>query len=116
MNSFKNKRNYTGETNHDGERGNAREDLDWLLVHSVYRLRVRGGKYLPETGPALLVCNHQSLADALVVSAACRRPIRFLMYYTIFNIPVLNFIFRSMKAIRYIAGELGAGLYGANPE
>ena len=73
--------------------------LDWLLVHAVYRLRVKGGQHLPEQGPALLVCNHQSLADALIISAACRRPIRFLMYYTIFNIPVLNFIFRSMKAI-----------------
>ncbi len=73
--------------------------LDWLLVHSIYRLRITGIEHIPEKGPALLVCNHQSLADALVVSAACRRPIRFLMYYTIFNIPGLNFIFRSMKAI-----------------
>lgn len=73
--------------------------VDWVLVHSVYRLRITGIENIPETGPALLVCNHQSLADAMVISAACRRPIRFLMYYTIFNIPVLNFIFRSMKAI-----------------
>ncbi len=73
--------------------------LDWLLVRTVYRLRTHGIEHFPESGPALLVCNHQSLADALVVQAACRRPIRFLMYYTIFKIPVLNFIFRSMKAI-----------------
>ncbi len=80
--------------------------LDWLLVHSVYRLRIQGKQHLPEKGPALLVCNHQSLADALVISAACRRPIRFLMYYTIFNIPVLNFIFRSMKAIPVAPAKL----------
>ena len=80
--------------------------LDWLLVHSVYRLRIRGSQYLPEKGPALLVCNHQSLADALIISAACRRPIRFLMYYTIFKIPVLNFIFRSMKAIPVAPAKL----------
>jgi 1-acyl-sn-glycerol-3-phosphate acyltransferase len=73
--------------------------LDWLLVRTVYRLRMKGVEHFPERGPALLVCNHQSLADALVVQAASRRPIRFLMYYTIFKIPVLNFIFRSMKAI-----------------
>jgi len=73
--------------------------LDWLLVSTVYRLRISGIEHFPEEGPALLVCNHQSLADALVVQAACRRPIRFLMYYTIFNTPVLKFIFRSMKAI-----------------
>ena len=52
----------------------------------------------------MLVCNHQSLADALVITASCRRPIRFVMYYTIFNVPVLRFIFRSMKAIP-IAGS-----------
>ncbi len=80
--------------------------LDWLLVHAVYRLRIRGVRHLPEHGPALLVCNHQSYADALIISAACRRPIRFLMYYTIFNIPVLKFIFRSMKAIPVAPAKL----------
>ena len=84
--------------------------LDWLLVHSVYRLRITGIENIPEDGPALLVCNHQSLADALVVSAACRRPIRFLMYYTIFNIPGLNFIFRSMKAIPVAPAKLEPAL------
>jgi hypothetical protein len=80
--------------------------VDWVLVHSVYRLRIAGIENIPEKGPALLVCNHQSLADAMVISAACRRPIRFLMYYTIFNIPVLNFIFRSMKAIPVAPAKL----------
>lgn len=84
--------------------------LDWLLVHSIYRLRITGIEHIPEKGPALLVCNHQSLADALVVSAACRRPIRFLMYYTIFNIPGLNFIFRSMKAIPVAPAKLAPEL------
>ncbi|HEX7953904.1 MAG TPA: MFS transporter, partial [Burkholderiales bacterium] len=73
--------------------------IDWMLVHSIYRLKVSGAQNIPEDGPALLVCNHQSLADALVITAACRRPIRFVMYYAIFNVPVLRFIFRSMKAI-----------------
>ena len=78
--------------------------LDWMLVHSIYRLRTSGIANIPEEGPALLVCNHQSLADALVITASCRRPIRFVMYYSIFNVPVLRFIFRSMKAIP-IAGS-----------
>jgi|KBSMisStaDraftv2_1062788.scaffolds.fasta_scaffold15583_4 1-acyl-sn-glycerol-3-phosphate acyltransferase len=73
--------------------------LDWLLVHSIYRLRATGLAHIPEEGPALLVCNHQSLADALIITAVCRRPIRFVMYYAIFNVPVLSFIFRAMKAI-----------------
>ena len=73
--------------------------IDWMLIHSIYRLRASGLANIPEEGPALLVCNHQSLADALVITAACRRPIRFVMYYAIFNVPVLSFLFRSMKAI-----------------
>ena len=73
--------------------------IDWMLVHSIYRLKTSGVENVPEEGAALLVCNHQSLADALVITAACRRPIRFVMYYAIFNVPVLRFIFRSMKAI-----------------
>ena len=73
--------------------------VDWMLVHSIYRLKTSGVENIPEEGPALLVCNHQSLADALVITAACRRPIRFVMYYAIFSVPGLRFIFRSMKAI-----------------
>lgn len=84
--------------------------LDWLLVHSVFRLHVTGQENLPEEGPALLVCNHQSFADPLVITAACRRPIRFLMYYTIFHIPVLNFVFRSMKAIPVAPAKLDPGI------
>ncbi|MFN0040329.1 MAG: MFS transporter [Burkholderiales bacterium] len=78
--------------------------IDWMLIHSVFRLKTRGTAHFPEDGPALLVCNHQSLADAMVIAAACRRPIRFVMYYRIFDIPVLNFVFRAMKAIP-IAGS-----------
>jgi 1-acyl-sn-glycerol-3-phosphate acyltransferase len=81
--------------------------LDWMLVHSIYRLKTSGIANIPEEGAALLVCNHQSLADALVITAACRRPIRFVMYYAIFNVPGLHLIFRSMKAIP-IAGAKDA--------
>lgn len=73
--------------------------LIWLLVHSVYRLRKRGLEHIPETGPALLACNHVSYVDALAISAACPRPIRFIMDHNIFRIPVLSFVFREGKAI-----------------
>jgi 1-acyl-sn-glycerol-3-phosphate acyltransferase len=71
----------------------------WLLIHSVYRLRKRGLEHIPETGPAVLACNHVSYVDALVISAGCRRPIRFIMDHTIFKIPVLGFVFREARAI-----------------
>ncbi|HYA20701.1 MAG TPA: MFS transporter [Burkholderiales bacterium] len=73
--------------------------LIWLLIHSIYRLEKSGLENIPETGPAVLVCNHVSLVDGLVISAACPRPVRFVMNQQIFNIPVLNFIFRTGRAI-----------------
>ena len=47
----------------------------------------------------MLVCNHVSFVDALIIAAACRRPIRFVMDHNIFRIPLLNFIFRTSKTI-----------------
>ena len=73
--------------------------LCWLLVHSVYRLEKRGLENIPEKGPAVLVCNHVSFVDPLVILAASPRPIRFVMDYRIFKTPVLSFIFRTGKAI-----------------
>src|SRR2546426_224799 len=73
--------------------------LVWLLVHTVYRMRTRGMENLPEEGAAVLVSNHVSFVDALVIAAASRRPIRFVMDHNIFRIPVLSFVFRTGRAI-----------------
>jgi 1-acyl-sn-glycerol-3-phosphate acyltransferase len=73
--------------------------LSWVLVRALYRLRVRGMDAVPEEGPALIVCNHVSFMDALILSAAIPRPVRFVMYYKIFEIPVMRWIFRQAKAI-----------------
>jgi 1-acyl-sn-glycerol-3-phosphate acyltransferase len=71
----------------------------WLLIHSVYRLDKSGLDNIPEKGPALLVCNHVTFVDALVITAACPRPVRFVMDQHIFKVPVLNFVFRTGRAI-----------------
>lgn len=71
----------------------------WLLVHTVYRLRTEGLQHIPEEGPAVIVCNHVSFVDALVIAAASRRPIRFVMDHRIFRWPVLSFVFRHSRAI-----------------
>ncbi|HEV7491441.1 MAG TPA: MFS transporter [Rhodanobacteraceae bacterium] len=78
--------------------------LSWILVNLLYRIDVEGIENIPDEGAALLVCNHVSYMDALIVGACVRRPARFVMYYKIFNIPVLRFIFRTAKAIP-IAGR-----------
>ncbi len=71
----------------------------WMLIHTVYRLRVEALEQVPEEGPAVIICNHVSFVDPLVIMAACPRPIRFVMDHHIFRWPVMNFVFRSSKAI-----------------
>ena len=79
--------------------------LIWLLMHTLYRLEKSGLENIPESGPAVLVCNHVSYVDALVIAAACPRPVRFVMDHRIFRIPVLSFIFRTGRAIPIAPGH-----------
>jgi len=73
--------------------------LCWILVHTFYRLDERGLENIPDKGPAVLVCNHVSFVDPLVILAASPRPIRFVMDHRIFHTPIVSFVFRTGKAI-----------------
>ncbi|MDR5868549.1 1-acyl-sn-glycerol-3-phosphate acyltransferase [Halomonas koreensis] len=73
--------------------------LVFLLIHLLYRLRFRGRRHLPAHGPALVVCNHVSFVDALVVGGGCPRPVRFLMDRPIYESPGLHWLFRLVGAI-----------------
>ncbi|TYP65401.1 MFS transporter [Stutzerimonas stutzeri] len=85
--------------------------LVWLLGHSMYRVRQQGLEAIPDEGPAVLVCNHVSFVDALLIAGAVRRPVRFVMYYKIFRIPVLNFIFRTAGAVPIAARHEDEAIY-----
>ena len=71
----------------------------WVLSRCVYRFRVAGDEHLPTQGAAVLVCNHVSFVDAVLLMAASPRPIRFVMDHRIFKTPVLGTLFRLAKAI-----------------
>ena len=73
--------------------------LAWVLMHTVYRLRITGAEHIPEHGPAVLVCNHVSFADAIVIMGASPRPIRFVMDHRIFAMPLARMFFRHARAI-----------------
>ncbi|MDQ2818833.1 MAG: MFS transporter [Pseudomonadota bacterium] len=73
--------------------------MAWLLIHTIHRVITVDGQRIPDDGPAVLVCNHVSYVDALVIGAASPRPIRFVMDHRIFKAPVLGWLFRSAKAI-----------------
>jgi 1-acyl-sn-glycerol-3-phosphate acyltransferase len=73
--------------------------LSWVLVSAVYRVRKQGTERIPAEGAALIVANHVSFADALVLMAMSPRPIRFVMDHQIFRVPLLSWLFRQVKAI-----------------
>jgi 1-acyl-sn-glycerol-3-phosphate acyltransferase len=82
----------------------------WMLINTLYRIRKAGFENIPDEGPAIVVCNHVSFVDALILGGNIRRPVRFVMYYKIFRIPVLNFIFRTAKAIPIAGAKEDAAL------
>jgi 1-acyl-sn-glycerol-3-phosphate acyltransferase len=87
--------------------------LIWLLSHSMYRVSHSGLNNIPDKGAALLACNHVSYVDALIIAGAVRRPIRFIMYKPIFDLPVLNFIFRTGRAIPICSPKEDKEVYDA---
>jgi 1-acyl-sn-glycerol-3-phosphate acyltransferase len=71
----------------------------WVLSRFIYRFKVNGDENIPTQGAAILVCNHVSFIDAVLLMAASPRPIRFIMDHNIFKVPVLGWLFRLAKAI-----------------
>ncbi|CAK4068652.1 MFS transporter [Vibrio sp. 16] len=64
--------------------------LVWILTHSMYRVNHKNLHHLPEKGGALIVCNHVSYMDALLLSAVCPRLIRFVMEEEYASLPPLR--------------------------
>jgi len=79
--------------------------LAWLLISLFYRIRPTGLENVPDKGPAVVVCNHVSYMDPILLAGSIKRPMRFVMYYRIFQIPLLRFFFEHMRAIP-IAGAM----------
>ena len=73
--------------------------LIWIFMSFFYKVKKTHTHHIPDEGACVLVCNHVSFYDALILATAIRRPPRFVMYHTIFNTPILGFIFRTAKAI-----------------
>jgi 1-acyl-sn-glycerol-3-phosphate acyltransferase len=73
--------------------------LAFIATHFIYRFKVRGDEHIPTQGAAILVCNHVSFVDAVLLMAASPRPIRFIMDHRIFSVPVLGWLFKLVKAI-----------------
>lgn len=77
----------------------------WVVTHTMYRVHHQNLNNLPQQGGTLLVCNHVSYMDALLLAGACPRPIRFLMDKDIYNLPIVNTFCRACKAIPVDAND-----------
>ncbi len=73
--------------------------FNWVFSHTLYRIRSVGVENLPETGGALLVCNHVSFVDWALIMAATKRHVRFLMHRRFYEHPVFGPLCRVMQAI-----------------
>jgi 1-acyl-sn-glycerol-3-phosphate acyltransferase len=79
--------------------------IAWILMHLLYRPKLLGiDDNVPDEGPALVVCNHVSYTDPIVLMGSIPRPTRFVMYHKIFKTPGLSWFFRTARAIP-IAGR-----------
>lgn len=79
--------------------------LLWMLTHSIYRIRIVGQENVPAKGPALLVCNHLSFADGLLVGACIQRFVRFMAWSGFFKSGPLAWLLRTMRAIPVAPGK-----------
>jgi 1-acyl-sn-glycerol-3-phosphate acyltransferase len=85
----------------------------FILTRLVYRFRIVNDERIPTAGPAVLVCNHVSFVDAVLLMAASPRPIRFLMDHQIFKLPVLGWMFKLAKAIPIAPAKADPATYEA---
>lgn len=70
-----------------------------VVMKALFRIRVEGRTRIPKTGPALLVANHVSFLDGLVVNEAAPRNVRFMIWKPYFEHPALHWLFKLAKAI-----------------
>ncbi len=71
----------------------------WLLTHSLFRIKIKGGENVPFRGPALLVANHMSHVDGFLIGACVQRFIRFMVWKPFFEIKAFRWFLRLSKAI-----------------
>ncbi len=79
--------------------------LAYLVNHVIYRLRVVNSEVVPRQGAAVLVGNHVSFLDWLVVLGSIQRPVRFVMWHTYYHLPLFRFLFRDAGAIPIGSGK-----------
>ena len=81
-----------------------------LIAVVCLRVRCRGRELVPATGGGLVLSNHQSHLDPVLVGLACDRRLNFLARQTLFGFPPLRWLISSLDAIPI--DREGSGLGG----
>lgn len=84
--------------------------VTYVLANTIYRMRTTGQDFIPRQGSAVIVANHISWIDWFVLTAACRRPVRFVMDHNVFKNPAIGWIFKLAKAIPIAPAKEDAAL------
>lgn len=71
----------------------------WIVIHLVYRIEKEGLDNIPQQGAVVLTCNHVSYFDPLLIAGCVCRPVRFVAYYKLFDVPILRFVLKTAGAI-----------------
>ena len=79
--------------------------LLWVLVHTLYKVKVQGKFEIPYKGPAVIVANKVSVLDGLLISIALPRFVRYFVPENVYNNPFFKLIFKFVKAIPYDANN-----------
>ena len=83
----------------------------WILTHTMYRVQHSNLDRIPDEGPAVLVCNHVSYVDALIIAGCHHRPIRFVMDRSISEMTGLKQFFKWAKTIPICSPKADAEVY-----
>jgi 1-acyl-sn-glycerol-3-phosphate acyltransferase len=80
------------------------------LLEGVFRIRVNGTEQVPKTGAFLLVCNHASNLDPVIVAHSAARPVAFMAKEELFRVPILKDVIRTYGAfpVKRGSGDRGA--------
>ena len=80
-----------------------------LLAVAIFRIRVRGRERLPAEGGALILSNHQSNMDPVLVALACDRRLNFLARKSLFRFALFRWLIESLDAIPIDREGVGLG-------
>ena len=84
-----------------------------FVARLLYRVRSSGTEHFPREGGVLLLSNHISYIDVVVLQLACPRPIRFVAYHGLRRTPFLNWCFEISGCIGISAQQPREGLRAA---